>query len=165
LYQASVKRACHAGRIDVRELICMRDVIAELIAAVNAHDLDRATQFFHPDYRSEQPAHPARAFIGRVQFHANWEAMFAGIPDIVVDVRRAVDDGDTTWLEWAWSGTHTDGTPFATAGVALFDVEDGLIVAGRLYMEDVDPSGSIGETVQQLSGVAPKPVEPDKDAR
>jgi hypothetical protein len=43
----------------------MTEVIERLVAAMNAHDLDAAAGFFHEDYRSEQPAHPGRAFAGR----------------------------------------------------------------------------------------------------
>jgi hypothetical protein len=34
---------------------------------------------------------------------ANWEAMFAGIPDFQAELCRSVTDGDTTWSEWHWS--------------------------------------------------------------
>ena len=40
----------------------MSALIDRLQAAMNAHDLDGAADLFHPEYRSEQPAHPARAF-------------------------------------------------------------------------------------------------------
>ena len=43
----------------------MSATISKLVAAANAHDLDAMTVFFHPDCRCVQPAHPARAFVGR----------------------------------------------------------------------------------------------------
>ena len=58
----------------------MTDVINRLAVAMNAHDLDVVGGFIHKDYRSEQPAHPGRAFTGRAQMLANWEAMLAGDP-------------------------------------------------------------------------------------
>jgi hypothetical protein len=58
----------------------MTDVIDRLVVAMNAHDLDAVAGLIHEDYRSEQPAHPGRAFTGRAQRLANWEAMLAGIP-------------------------------------------------------------------------------------
>ena len=58
----------------------MTEVIDRLAAAVNAHDLDAVAGLIHEDYRSEQPAHPGRAFAGRAQMLANWEAMLAGSP-------------------------------------------------------------------------------------
>ena len=59
----------------------MTDVVDRLAAAVNAHDLDAVAELIHPDYRSEQPAHPGRAFAAQAQMLANWEAMLMGIPD------------------------------------------------------------------------------------
>ena len=64
----------------------MTDVIDRLAAAVNAHDLDAVAGLIHQDYRSEQPAHPGRAFAGRAQMLANWAAMLAGIPDFCADL-------------------------------------------------------------------------------
>ena len=64
----------------------MTEVIDRLAAAVNAHDLDAVAGLIHEDYRSEQPAHPGRAFAGRAQMLANWEAMLAGIPDFCAEM-------------------------------------------------------------------------------
>ena len=109
------------------------DLINRLLAAINAHDLEAAAAMFHEGYRSEQPAHPGRAFTGRDQMHANWAAMFAGIPDFHAELRGFVQDDDTVWSEWVWSGRRTDGLPFETRGVTLFQVEGEFIVAGRLH--------------------------------
>ena len=45
----------------------MADLIERLAEAMNQHDLDGAVGLVHEDYRSEQPAHPGRAFVGRAQ--------------------------------------------------------------------------------------------------
>jgi len=138
----------------------MTEVIDRLVVAVNAHDLDAVASLIHEGYRSEQPAHPGRAFAGRAQMLANWEAMFAGIPNIHAEIRRSVQDGETTWSEWRWSGTRSDGQPFEMRGVTLFEIADGQIVAGRLYMEDVerDVTG-IEQAVETLSGRRPRPAQ------
>lgn len=135
----------------------MSEVTERLAAALSAHDLEGAAALFHEDYRSEQPAHPGRAFTGRAQMHANWAAMFAGIPDFRSEVVRSVDDGDTTWIEWDWSGNRSDGKAFHMRGVALFQVSEGLVIAGRLYLEDVEEElVGIEETVESLSGRRPQ---------
>jgi ketosteroid isomerase-like protein len=134
----------------------MSDVLDQLFTVLNTHDLEAAAALFHENYRSEQPAHPGRAFVGRAQMHANWEAMFAGIPNFRSEVMRTVDDGNTTWVEWKWTGTRPDGQPFQMRGVALFEVEGGLITAGRLYLEDVEREWiDIEQAVQSLSGRRP----------
>lgn len=137
----------------------MTDVIERLAEAMNQHDLDGAAGLMAQDYRSEQPAHPGRAFVGRAQMHANREAMFAGIPDFRADLLRSVEDGNTAWTEWRWSGTRTDGQPVDVRGVTLFQIRDGQIVAGRLYMEDVDDgTAGIDQVVESRSGHHPRPV-------
>jgi hypothetical protein len=91
---------------------------------------------------------------------ANWEAMLAGIPDICAEICRSVQDGDTTWTEWRWSGTRSDGLAFEMRGVTLFEVTGGQIVAGRLYLEDVerDVNAGIEQAVEDLSGRRPRPA-------
>ncbi len=133
------------------------DLIKRLLAAINAHDLDAAAALFHEDYRSQQPAHPGRAFTGRAQMHANWAAIFAGVPDFHAELTRCVQDDETVWSEWSWSGRRTDGVPFEMQGVTLFHVRDEFIVEGRLYMEEVEtaPIG-IDEVVEEISGERPQ---------
>lgn len=136
----------------------MIEVIERLAEAMNQHDLEGAAGLMAQDYRSEQPAHPGRTFVGRAQMHANWEAMFAGIPDFRAELLRSVEDGDTAWTEWRWSGTRTDGQPVDVRGVTLFQIRGGQIVAGRLYMENVD-DGTVGieAAVESISGGQPRP--------
>jgi ketosteroid isomerase-like protein len=135
----------------------MTEVVERLVVAMNAHDLDAVAGLIDENYRSEQPAHPGRAFTGRAQMLANWTAMFAGIPDFHTEQVRSVQDGDTTWSEWHWSGTRTDGQSFEVRGVTLFQIRDGRIVAGRLYVEDVErEEAGIEEAVQALSGRTPE---------
>ena len=137
----------------------MTVVVDRLVVAVNAHDLDAVADLVHEDYRSEQPAHPGRAFAGRAQMLANWAAMFAGIPDFHAEICRSVQDGDTTWTEWRWSGTRSDALAFEMRGVTLFEVTDGQVVAGRLYLEDVERDvAGIEQAVEDLSGHRPRPA-------
>lgn len=138
----------------------MSDVIDRLVVAMNAHDLDAAAGFFHEDYRSEQPAHPGRAFVGRAQMRTNWGAMFAGVPDFRAEICRSVQDGDTAWTEWRWSGTGSDGQAFEMRGVTLFEITDDQIAAGRLYLEEVERKVvGIEQAVETLSGHRPRPAQ------
>jgi SnoaL-like domain len=58
-----------------------RTVSEQLLAAMNAHDIDSHVACFAEDYRSEQPAHPSRTFTGRDQVQQNWSRLFDSIPD------------------------------------------------------------------------------------
>ena len=128
----------------------MKKVSPRLLAAMNAHDLDAFVACFAPDYRSDQPAHPNRAFRGADQARQNWEGVFAGVPDFSAELLNLAVTEDSVELgEWSWRGTHTDGSPFAMRGVTVFGVEDGRLAWGRLYMEPVEHGGAdIDEMVQ-----------------
>jgi limonene-1,2-epoxide hydrolase len=134
----------------------MTEVIDRLTIAMNAHDLDAAAGLFHENYRSEQPTHPGRALVGRGQMRANWQAMFAGIPDFHTEVLRSVRDGDTIWSEWHWVGTLSGGLAFEMRGITLFEIAGDQIMAGRLYLEEVEREMvDIRQAVEDLSGQRP----------
>lgn len=133
------------------------DVVERLVSLMNQHDLPGAVALIHQDYRSEQPVHPGRAFVGRAQMEANWKAMFDGIPDFHAEVVRSVHDGETIWTEWLWTGNRSDGSPFEMRGITLFEVQQDQIVAGRLYLEEVERHDArIADAVEELSGRRPQ---------
>ena len=120
----------------------MSEVMNRLRDAMNAHDLDAFVACFASDYRSEQPAHPGRAFSGRAKVAENWASVFGGVPDFHAELLAAAPTGDGTEIaEWRWSGTFTDGTPFLMCGVTVMGIEAGRIAWGRLYMEAVERDG------------------------
>jgi ketosteroid isomerase-like protein len=119
-----------------------RSVIERIQRAQNQHDLEAFLECIAPDYQSEQPVHPDKAFRGREQVRKNWSTIFRGVPNLRSEILRSITDGDTEWTEWHWSGTHTNGKPFAMRGVTLFGIRDNQVVWGRLYMETVEQSSS-----------------------
>lgn len=77
--------------------------------------------------------------------------MLAGIPDFHAELIRSVDDADTTWSEWSWSGNRADGQDLKVRGVTLFEVSNGKIIAGTLYLEDVGRAAlSIEDAVENF---------------
>jgi ketosteroid isomerase-like protein len=130
-----------------------RETIERLHNAMNQHDLEAFLACLDREYRSEQPAHPSRGFAGREQVEKNWSALFEGIPDFHAELLATATEGDTVWSEWHWTGTRrANGTPLDMRGVTLFEIKNGRIVSGRLYMEDVEEAGAdIDETVRRLA--------------
>jgi ketosteroid isomerase-like protein len=79
-----------------------------------------------------------------------------GGDDFHAELIRSVEDGDTTWTEWSWFGNRTDGQSFQVRGVVIFEIKDGVVTAGRLYMEDVEREAvGIEQAVEDLSGRRP----------
>ena len=131
----------------------MNPVVERLRDAVNRHDPEGMAACMKPDYRSDQPVHPNRHFVGNQQVAANWTEMFQGLPDLVAEVVAEATEGTTSFSEWAMTGHYPDGSPFEFCGVIVAGIEDGLIRWQRLYLETVEQdSAAIEEVVHQLSG-------------
>ena len=129
------------------------EVVARMIEAINDHDLDAMLESFKPDYRSEQPVHPGRAFQGAEQVRKNWGALLEAVPDLHWEVLRLISDDSTAWIEARLTGTKADGTKLDEIGVIIFGVSGGHIGWARLYLEDVETeSGDIEDTVRHMAG-------------
>ena len=113
-------------------------LIDRLLQATNAHDVDGVAACFAEGYENETPVHPARSFRGREQVRANWEQIFAFVPDLHAEVRaRAIDD-QAAWTEWVMTGTRRDGTAHHMRGVVIFGVRGGVAQWARFFLEPVD---------------------------
>ena len=129
------------------------EVLARLVEATNDHDLEAMLECFKPDYRSEQPAHPAREFQGIEQVRKNWSALMESVPDIHWDVIRTSTDETTAWMEARLTGTRHDGTKLDQIGVLILGISGGHIGWGRLYLSDIESEGAgIDETVGRMTG-------------
>ena len=127
-------------------------VVERLHQAINEHDLGAFVACFDSGYRSEQPAHPNRGFGGREQVEKNWSALFGSIPDFHADLLTTASARETLFAEWHWTGTRENESPFEMRGVTVFEIRNGRIVAGRLYMEEVEEAGAdIDQTVRRLA--------------
>jgi ketosteroid isomerase-like protein len=130
-----------------------RAVAERLVAATNAHDLEAMLACFADDYRSEQPAHPARTFQGIDQVRKNWGTLLEAVPDVRFDVIRFAETGDEAWFETRLTGTHADGSKLDEIGVVILGVDAGRIAWGRLYLEDVEANGhDIDAEVAKMAG-------------
>ena len=113
------------------------DLLDRISRATNAHDLDALVDCFDPEYHNETPAHPARGFTGREHVRNNWQQIFAGVPDVQVNVLDRAAEGDRLWGELEVSGTRRDATPFLMRGVVVFGVRGERARSARFYLEPV----------------------------
>lgn len=113
-------------------------LVADLVAAVNSHDLDALVGCFAEGYVNETPVHPLRGFEGLGQVRANWSMIFRAVPDITATLRASAVDGDTVWTEWALVGTRVDGSDHCMLGVMIFEVAGRQARSVRFYLEPLD---------------------------
>jgi len=112
------------------------DVVREITAGFDTHDLDRITRHFTDDAVFEGPRGPepwGQRFAGREAVREAFAARIAGIPDI-----RYTDDdhfvsGDRGASEWTLSGTTVDGVRIEVRGCDLWTFRDGMVVKKDSY--------------------------------
>ena len=135
-----------------------RTLLEQLRQAVDRHDLDDTVACFAPDYRNDTPAHPFRGFQGRDQVRANWQRIFAGLPDVTATIHRTAVDGSDVWSEWELAGTRPDGTPQQLRGVIIFGTSDCEITWARFYLEPVEAdTGDVDAAVGRVVGDEAQP--------
>ncbi|MEO8696395.1 MAG: nuclear transport factor 2 family protein [Acidimicrobiales bacterium] len=128
-------------------------LVERLRQAVDDHDVDAVVDCFTSDYRNETPAHPSRGFEGHAQVRANWQRIFAGVPDITAEVLRTADEPGEIWSEWEMRGTRPDGQPHIMRGVIIFGVTGQRIAWARFYLEPLDSGeGGVEAAIGVLVG-------------
>lgn len=133
-------------------------VLQRLHQAMNRHDIDALVACFHPEYSSEQPVHPERAFIGTEQVRRNWSGIFDETRDFHAMLLRSSVVGNEIWAEWVWEGSSRTGGRSEIRGVTLFAVSGGRIARGRLYMEPVQtPAQGIDASISATVAAQRKP--------
>jgi steroid delta-isomerase-like uncharacterized protein len=121
----------------------LQQFATDLVAAWNSHDLDRAAEFYTPDYvgrdlgrsDSQQGREGIRSYL------ANYHSAF---PDLIFAVDDTIADGDRLALAWTANGTHrgvilnipATGRFVSFRGVSLLTVRDGK-VSQATYLWDV----------------------------
>lgn len=136
--------------------------VRRMFAAAGQHDLEAMCAEFADDFVNITPNHPARSFTGRAQVRSNWSDLFAGIPDLTLEVHdAALEPGGKVWVEWASAGTRCDGLRVELAGVAIFSLREDRLSAVRFYLESVDrASGDVNAVIRALVGAVTEGVRP-----
>ena len=91
-------------------------VTERLLEVMNAHDLEGQLDLFNEDYRSEQPAHPSRAFSGREQVRTNWSKLYESISDFRAELLRLAVVGEEEWGNGSGAGPRRMGRLWRNAG-------------------------------------------------
>jgi len=126
-----------------------RQWLDRLVRATNSHDIDAVVACFAEEYENVTPTHPTRGFIGSEQVRRNWTQIFAGVPDIKVEVVASAFDGGTAWSQWEMRGARADGSAHQMAGVIIFEVEDDLARKATFFLEPVDDGpGTVDDAVR-----------------
>jgi steroid delta-isomerase-like uncharacterized protein len=135
-----IKSATASHQLGVRET---RDLIAELMRVWNAHDVDRALEFYAPDYEGIDVADAAPQH-GPGGLRRTMERYLQAFPDLHFTEETTVIQGDHVALFWTVQGTHQGpvmnipptGRSIQIRGVTLLTMAAGKVTRA-LYIWDV----------------------------
>ena len=111
------------------------DALTALLAAFNAHDLDRIMTFFSEDCVLETPRgeNPwGTRFDGPAAVREGLAQRFRGLPDVHYRDDEHWVCGELGVSRWLLTGTTTEGERVRVRGCDLFDLDD----AGRIRRKD-----------------------------
>jgi ketosteroid isomerase-like protein len=117
------------------------EVLRDLLAAFNAHDLDRIMTFFAEDCSFDLPrgAEPfGTRYVGKTQVRAGLASRFAGLPDVHYGDDEHWVCGDNAVSRWLLTGTTRDGRAVEVRGCDLFEFREGKCVRKDSYWKIVE---------------------------
>ena len=116
--------------------------LKELVAAFNAHDLDRIMGFLADDCVLEMPRGPdpwGTRFEGRAAVRAALSTRFEGLPDVHYGDDEHWVCGGHAVSKWLLTGTTLDGQQVRVRGCDLFDLApDGSVTRKDSYWKIVE---------------------------
>jgi len=117
------------------------DTLERLVAAFNAHDLDRIMEFFAEDCELFMPRgkEPSGAhYVGKTAVREGLATRFAGTPDVHYGDDRHWVAGDMGVSAWLLTGTTASGEHIKVRGVDLLQFRGGKIVRKDSYWKIVE---------------------------
>jgi ketosteroid isomerase-like protein len=112
------------------------DVLRDIAAGFDMHDLDRILQHFTDDAVFESPRGPeayGQRFIGIEAIRDAFAGRFSGIPDVRYQEDEHFVSGDRGASEWTLSGTTTDGVRIEVRGCDLWTFRGDKVVKKDSY--------------------------------
>jgi len=112
------------------------EILREIAAGFDTHDLDRIMRHFTDDAVFESPRGPeafGQRFVGIEAIREAFAARFSGIPDVRYQEDEHFVSGNRGASEWTLRGTTTDGVRLEVRGCDLWTFRHDRIVRKDSY--------------------------------
>jgi steroid delta-isomerase-like uncharacterized protein len=126
------------------------ELAQQVLDAINAHDLDGLRAIWADDVVERFPDKTCR---GKEELAGYFRDLFAALPDFRMERVSAVEDGDTVFIRWRMTGTHT-GAQFsgidATGKAVVLDgmdemtIRDGKMAANFVVFDQMEVGRQLG---------------------
>jgi len=125
------------------EMPDLREKLAGLCAAFNAHDLDQIMTFFADDCILEMPRGPhpwGVRFEGKQAVRQGLALRFQGLPDVHYGKEEHFVDSDrqTGISRWTLTGTTGEGRRLEVRGCDFYTFQDGQVTCKDSYWKIVE---------------------------
>jgi uncharacterized protein (TIGR02246 family) len=120
----------------------VRRLIADLVDAYNAKDLERVMSWYHPDASYWSALGDWRR--GAAEVRAHIEELFEMLPDEHMTTRVLIADGTTAVAEFTGQGTAPSGTAYSLDFTEVFTIRDGKIAEVRVYLDPEEVEAALG---------------------
>lgn len=118
------------------------EVLAKMVNAFNAHDLDAIIALFTEDCVFDSPRGPdpwGRRFDGKAAVRAGLGARFTTIPDVHYGDGAHFVAGDRGVSEWTLTGTTVDGVRLDVRGCDIWTFRGDEILVKNSFWKIVEP--------------------------
>jgi predicted ester cyclase len=126
------------------------DIALGVFEGINAHDTGAMRELWAPDVTERLPDKTCH---GPDELAAHFEGLFAAMPDFHMEAVSHVEDGETVFVRWVLTGTHT-GAPFAGIertgasirldGMDQFTIRDGTVAANFVVFDQMEVGRQLG---------------------
>ena len=119
------------------------EVLRQILAAFNAHDLDAIMAFFAEDCSFDMPRgqEPWGArYVGKAAVREALATRFQGLPDVRYTSDRHWVSGNRGVSEWLLTGTTPARHQVRVRGCDLWEFRDGMVVRKDSYWKIVEAS-------------------------
>jgi steroid delta-isomerase-like uncharacterized protein len=130
-------------------------VVEKWIEALNAHDAQQMEQYRAPGYMFEAPVFPGA--VGVEQDTVFTQGLFEAFPDMRVDVKQTIAEGDLVVINMTVTGTHSGpmnmpngqtipatGKKISVSGSNSFELANGRILRNSLYYDQLGLMAQLG---------------------
>jgi ketosteroid isomerase-like protein len=118
------------------------EVLRDLLAAFNAHDLDRIMSFFADDCVLEMPRGRdpwGTRYSGKAAVRAGLASRFSGLPDVHYGDDAHWVSGRHGVSTWRLTGTTTEGRRIDVRGCDLLEFSEAGCIRKDSYWKIVEP--------------------------
>jgi predicted ester cyclase len=126
------------------------EIVRATIDAINAHDIVALRGFWTA---ATVERFPDRTYHGPDELAAYFQGLFDGLPDLRLEILASAENGETVFLHWRATGTHTGGPFFginptgkalAVDGMDQFTIRDGKIAANFVVFDQMEFGRQLG---------------------